>query len=151
MMLGVGLQPLIGVTLHPWRGLGRITLWNILRTTVDLVPLVYLIVVVVLGSRDFTTLVGVQVGLLVVICVVSVMTWRGRGLAWRARSVAPVLGYGLPTALAVIPFSFSFRIDQAFLANNQTANALGQYVVAASWGLACLPVLSTLALSRFLG
>lgn len=146
MMLGVGLQPLIGVTLHPWRGLGRFTLWNSLRTAVDVVPLLILVSVVVLGSKDFTTWVTVQIALIAVTCVICVTTWRRRGLSWHPKSVSPLLGYGFPTALAVIPYSFSFRIDQAFLANNQTANTLGQYVVAAVWGLACLPVLNTLAL-----
>lgn len=146
MMLGVGLQPLIGVTLHPWRGLGRFTLWNTLRAAVDLVPLLILISVVVLGSKNFTTWVTIQIALVAATCVVSVMTWRFRGLSWHAKAVSPLLRYGLPTALAVVPFSFSFRIDQVFLANNQTANTLGQYVVAAGWGLACLPVLNTLAL-----
>ncbi len=146
MMLGVGVQPLMGVTLHPWRGLGRFTLWNVLRTSVELVPLLVLAAAVVVGTKNFTTWVSIHITLVSVICVVSVITWRGRHLAWRAMSVRPLLGYGLPTALAIIPFSFSFRIDQAFLANNQTADALGQYVVAAGWGLACLPVLNILAL-----
>lgn len=145
MMLGLIVRPLIGTTIHPWLGLGRIARWNRLRTLVDLVPLVFVLLLIAMGSKSLTTLAIIHLVLFGSICLLSLRSWRGTGLCWDRSAVRPILRYGLPTALSVIPFTLSFRIDQAFLATNQSDAALGHYVVAAGWSMSVLPVLNTLA------
>jgi O-antigen/teichoic acid export membrane protein len=145
MMLGLAVLPLIGATIHPWRVMGRIGRWNLLRTFIDLVPLAFVTFLIAVGSKSMTTLAYVQIALLVTIAAVAVTLWRRHSLAWDASLVRPLLAYGVPTALSIVPFTFSFRVDQAFLANNQEAASLGHYVVAVAWSMSCMPILNTLA------
>ncbi|NND73430.1 MAG: oligosaccharide flippase family protein [Ilumatobacter sp.] len=145
MMLGLALQPITGTLLHPWLGLRRIGRWNGLRTLVDLVPLAFIVVLIAIGSKSYTTLVTVQLTLLSAIFLLCLSFWRNQRFRFDRTKVRRIFAFGLPTALSVIPFTLSFRVDQAFLAVTESEAALGHYAVAAAWSMLCLPVLNTLA------
>lgn len=54
----------------------------------------------------------------------------------------PMLAYGLPAALSLIPQTLNLRMDQILMAAFLAPAHLGQYVVAVSWSAAASPILS---------
>jgi len=54
----------------------------------------------------------------------------------------PMLRYGLPVALSLIPQTLNLRMDQILMAAFLPPAQLGQYVVAVSWSAATSPILN---------
>ncbi|NPV76931.1 MAG: oligosaccharide flippase family protein [Anaerolineae bacterium] len=56
----------------------------------------------------------------------------------------PMLAYGLPAALSLIPQTLNLRMDQILMAAVLAPVHLGQYVVAVSWSAAASPILNAI-------
>ena len=55
----------------------------------------------------------------------------------------PMLTYGLPAALSLVPQTLNLRMDQILMAAFLAPAHLGQYVVAVSWSAAASPILNS--------
>jgi O-antigen/teichoic acid export membrane protein len=57
----------------------------------------------------------------------------------------PLLGYGLPTAVAVLPRTFNLRLDQLMMAAFLDPKSLGLYVAAVAWSGATTPIFTAIS------
>lgn len=128
------LHAVVGSAHHPLRVLGRNTSWNAVRLLVAGTPLLALLPLVALSSRDLVSYAALMV---VLRAVALVVTFRLVASVVRIRFgrrwVKPLLAYGVPTVLAGLPALLNFRIDQAFLLRLVSDADVGNYAAAVAW------------------
>jgi O-antigen/teichoic acid export membrane protein len=147
LLLLIPLFALVGLPLHPLRGLNDFVSWNVLRVT----PAAgWLAVLLVVWSIDRIHAAALAIGHLALLGVLIVPVWltarqRISG-SFRLNPVVfrPLLGYGLPSAAGAVPSFLAARLDQFVIAAFLPAPMLGFYAVAVGWGAATQLLLSAL-------
>jgi len=143
-LLMVPIGAVLGLLARPLRGIGDIRGWNYLSVTHYVV---WLIVLVAAALRGHATARSLALGfviarlLLIPFTYVVVRHRMGRPVKMDRSLSRPLLRYGLPNVLAVLPNIFNLRLDQLLMAVFLPARDLGLYVVAVSWSQVTSPVL----------
>lgn len=143
-LLMVPIGAVLGLLARPLRGIGDIRGWNYLSVTHYLVWLLVLIAAAVRGNATARSLsLGFVLArlLLIPFTYLVVRHRMGRPLEVERSLSRPLLRYGLPNVLAVLPNIFNMRLDQLLMAVLLPARDLGLYVVAVSWSQITSPVL----------
>lgn len=135
-LVSVPLAATLGMADRPLRGIGDIRSWNLMRVAPTAAWLVILLVAWVRG--DGTPVSLAMAFLLARVALVGpILHFVRRRIAgaWRPeRSVAaPMLRYGLPSFVSVLPTVLNQRLDQLVMAGFLPARTLGLYVVAVAW------------------
>jgi O-antigen/teichoic acid export membrane protein len=143
-LLMVPIGAVLGLLARPLRGIGDIRGWNYLSVTHYVVWLLVLIAAALRGHATARSLAMGFVGarlLLVPFTYLVVRHRMGRRLRVERSLSRPLLRYGFPNVLAVLPNIFNMRLDQLLMAVVLPARDLGLYVVAVSWSQVTSPVL----------
>lgn len=151
-LVTVPLAATMGMVDRPFRGIGDFRSWNGLRI---LHPLAWLAVLVVPTIRGEASPQGLAVAYLVarVALVGPMLAYARLRLGGRARAerslASPLLRYGLPSFLTVLPTVLNQRLDQLLMAGFLPARVLGLYVVAVAWSAVLSHVMIAFAYSLF--
>jgi O-antigen/teichoic acid export membrane protein len=148
-LLMIPLYAVIGLPHQMLRSIGAWRLWNILRIAVPAVWLLALLLVAYTG-RTWATPTRLSVAFLLshtwlVLPVWLVIRRRVTGPLRIDRTLyRPMLRYGLPDMLMVLPRMLNQRLDQLLMAALLDRRTLGLYVVAVAWSSAASPLLSSI-------
>jgi O-antigen/teichoic acid export membrane protein len=137
----------VGMPIHPLRGLSDFISWNALR----LMPSVGWLVVLV-GAWGFdraqpaTLAFGNLAMLAVLVIPVALTVWRRIPGPFRPdpRAFGSLLRYGLPSAAGAVPSMFAARLDLLVITALLPVQALGLYAVSVAWGSAVQPLVGSL-------
>lgn len=152
----VVLLPVLGVIIHPLRSVNRTGVWNLLRIFLDS-SLVGAAILALFAGASYVAIALVQVAWLAMLTPVAGLKWHHRGSDQSADhpvTYRQILGYGVPTMFATLPYFLNFRVDQLILLSLRDSRELGLYATAVTWSAASLPITNTLAhltLSRLAG
>jgi O-antigen/teichoic acid export membrane protein len=151
-LLIIPLFSLTGMPQNSLRGQNDFTVWNLMRLLIPLGWVALLLVAVRTGQNDPVWLAFGYLVLIVLFMVpsVGVMFLRTPG-SFRPdhRQWRPMLGYGLPLALASVPILLNMRLDQMMMTALLVPHLLGLYAVAIAWGGAVSPLLSAVGIVLF--
>jgi O-antigen/teichoic acid export membrane protein len=144
----IGLYAFVGLPHQALRAIGAWHAWNALRILPSLGWLLMLLVVIwvpqwatpLMLSRLF-----LMIQLLVIVPIVLVLRRYVRGpYHIQCADFSPLLRYGAPTVLSILPQTLNLRVDQLLMAAFLAPQALGYYVVAVTWSNAASPIFSAL-------
>lgn len=137
---------------HILRGRSMFLSWNIFRAMPPLAWLAVLAFSLVLAVRDpvFLTRANLVVTAVLIIPFVLIAR-RAAPPPYRPqrKHVRPLLAFGLPNVLAVLPQTLNLRLDQILLAAFVGADKLGLYVTAVAWSAAITPAVAAIAHVNF--
>jgi O-antigen/teichoic acid export membrane protein len=145
----IPIYALIGLPYQMLRALGAWRLWNILRVAPAAVWLAVLLLVAYAG-RTWATPTRLSVAFLLshVWLVVPVWIVTRRYVPGPLRIdptlYRPMLRYGVPDMLTLLPRMLNQRLDQLLMAALLDRRTLGLYVVAVAWSSAASPLLSSI-------
>ena len=126
----------------------RFRVWNALRIAPSLCWLAALLVVVGRGAPTAAAaalLYASLTALLVPLAAAAFLAATRGSLRFRWSIGRRLLAYGVPTALANVPSTLNYRLDQALMAAMLPASTLGLYAVSVSWSGALAPLTSAFA------
>lgn len=141
-----------GVAFHALRGMEHYGPWNALRV---LSPVAWLLTMIVGGlllersARDLVFAYIVAAAVLIV--PYHIVVWRNlQGpVCIDRRLVSPLLRFGIPSVMTVVPQTLNFRLDQMFLIGMFRPQQLGIYVVAVTWSSLASPLVNSIAAVLF--
>lgn len=138
---------LVGMMLHPLRGMGDFARWNLMR----LMPAAMWLAVLIAAwgfSRATPTFVAAAnlVGLaLLIVPFGALVTRRIPGpFTPDPQKFSAMLGYGLPCVMTSVPNLLNMRLDQMLMASLLPPLDLGLYAVAVAWSDAARPLLNAI-------
>lgn len=128
------------------RAVGAWRMWNVIRLSAPLSWLSCLLVASVTPLWAAPVMLSRLYLLASFITVVSAIVVARRYLHGRSVAVdralfRPLLGYGLPCMLTILPQAMNLRLDQLMIATFLAPDDLGLYVVAVAWSGAATPLL----------
>lgn len=130
---------------HALRGIGRFRLWNTLRVLPTAAWVGILVVASLFGWRHPQPLAylnlaaGLTLG--VITFVISLRVFPEFRTIQRKLAL-PLLRYGLPSVLVMVPQTLNVRLDQLLLVGSVAPRDLGIYVTAVAWSSIVTPVLA---------
>ena len=137
---------LIGMPHQVLRAVGAWRAWNLFRILPHLGWLMALLGVLVFSSwATPVALSRLYLGAhVVLIFPMAFLIWRyiRRPLEMQASLFRPILNYGLPSMLTILPQAMNLRLDQLLIAMLFEPRLLGLYVVAVAWGGAIAPIIN---------
>lgn len=143
-LLSVPLAATLGMADRPLRGIGDFRSWNLLRVAPTIAWLAILLVALVHGSSTpvILAVAFLVARLLLVAPMLRFVRNRVDG-AWRYQGdlVRPMLRFGLPSFVTVLPTILNQRLDQLIMAAFLPASTLGVYVVAVAWSGMLAPLM----------
>jgi O-antigen/teichoic acid export membrane protein len=151
-LLLLPLTALMGIPYHALRGRGDFTIWNGLRLAPGLGWLALLSSAWLFGRAEpiFLALGYLMVQLLLSCPVIYLVTRRVSGPFWpEVGTWKPMLRYGLPCVMSIVPQMLNLRLDQMLMAGFLPVQTLGLYVIAISWSNAVNPLLNALGTVLF--
>jgi O-antigen/teichoic acid export membrane protein len=144
---------LIGtLPIHVLRGKSQFRTWNVVRTLAPAAWLGVLAVAWVLAKHDPVFVAEGNLLVTAALCVpVLLIARRAAPGPYRPRReyVRPLLTFGLPNVLAVLPQTLNLRLDQMILAAALPSDQLGFYVTAVAWSTAITPAVYAIAHVNF--
>lgn len=147
-LLQVPLGAVLGIAVHPLRGVGDMRAWNVVRTGP---AAVWFVVVVVASTRPWPVepeslaMAFLLARAALVPITIGVVRWRLREGLTPDRSLArPLLRFGVPSVLGDLPKTVNLRLDQLLIAAFLPPGDLGVYTVAVSWSMIPSPVMFAL-------
>lgn len=141
-----------GVSFHTLRGLQRFAVWNLFRL---LPSLAWLFIVVVAWLRGGANASGlayasiVSAALLVIVFNIGVVRSLSSSIVPRKALAVPLLRFGLPNLMALLPQTLNLRLDQMLLMMIFPPRALGLYVVAVGWASLATPLVTAVGTIMF--
>lgn len=141
-----------GVAFHALRGVGQFGWWNVCRASSPIAWLTVLLVGWMLRVKDPSLYAYAFLAWLMVQALpVAMLILRKRppprvpdvGL------VGPLLSYGVPAAIAVVPQSLNLRMDQMLMGALFPSERLGIYVAAVAWASVIMPLSTALGSALF--
>jgi len=128
------------------RAVGAWRMWNVMRLAAPMSWLVCLLAasVMPMWAAPVTLSRGYVLASFVTIAPVIVVVGRslhGRSAAVDRALFRPLLSYGLPCMLTILPQVMNLRLDQLMMATFLAPGDLGLYVVAVAWSGAATPLL----------
>ena len=140
------LYAIIGMPHQAIRAVGAWRAWNVLRALPNLGWLMVLLSMFVIPELINPVLLSrLYLGVHIALVVPFILTARryiSRPYAVQTGLFKPLLGYGIPTMLHLLPQSLNLRLDQLFMATYLEPSLLGLYVVAVTWSSATAPIFS---------
>lgn len=129
------------------RALQHYILWNILRLIAPSCWVAALVLFTVTETRDtvalITTFLFLQMLFVPLVWVLAARRGGTRGHI-DISLIRPMLGYGLPLLIAILPREMNFRFDQLMIANVASSQDLGRYAVSVSWAGLSLPLIGAI-------
>jgi len=150
-LLQVPIGAVLGIAAAPLRGIGDIKGWNYLKASHSVVWLFVLLGAIVHGHPQARSLsLAFVLGRLALVpfTFVVVRYRMRRAIKVDLALSRPLLRYGVPNMLSVLPNVLNLRLDQMLMAAFLPNRDLGLYVVAVSWSQ--LPAPALLALGTVL-
>lgn len=138
----------VGMLQHPLRGQGALFAWNLVRIWPTLAWLVILIWGWLNSIHEASVFaIAYLIGLAILIIPIGLITKRyvPGSLAPVFSEIAPMLRYGIPSALSSLPSMLNWRLDQMLMATFLPSNLLGLYIVAVAWSSAVAPLAEALS------
>lgn len=134
--LSIPIEALWALPDRTLRGQRDFVRWNALRVVPPTLYLAALAVAAATGRHNATS-----VALAYLVCrtamLPAVLAWvqhRARGhLRGDRRMARPMIRYGIPSMLSVLPSSLNFNLDQLIMAGFLPARTLGFYVIGVTW------------------
>lgn len=151
-LLQVPIGAVLNLMARPLRGVGDIRGWNYLRISHNLMWLVVLIGGVIHGhptARSLSLALVLGRAAMIPFTFLVVRHRMSRRVEIDPTLARPLLRYGLPNVLAVLPNVLNVRLDQLLMAYFLPARDLGLYVVAVSWSQVSSPALLALGTVLF--
>ena len=151
-LLLVPIRAVVGMTLHPLRGLNHFPTWNLLRTAPVLGWLAVLFTGWFVGAEKASFF---AFGHLIMLATLFfpfflIVSHRIPGPVSPAlHTWKPMLRYGIPSAMISVPQTLNLRLDQMLMAMFLPARTLGIYVIAVAWSSMTNPVLSSVGIVLF--
>jgi len=150
----VGIAVILGqVPLNALRGRGDFVVWNVLRITGTTLGLAPLILAWLLNHRTAEFVATMNLifwGALFSAVILVVLAWRVPGpYHLQLRSWKPMLSFGLPSAVTMLPQNLNLRLDQMLMAAVFAPQLLGLYVVAVSWAAIMAPLFQAVGIVLF--
>jgi O-antigen/teichoic acid export membrane protein len=138
---------LMGMFLHPLRGIGSFTQWNGLRMLVPLMTFTTLGVAWLVSCETASFVAAsslIGTGILLIPCYL-VARYQIPGPWMPQRSmITPMLRYGVPCVMTGLPQILNLKLDQILMAAFLPPRDLGLYVVAVAWSGAVSPLLTSI-------
>ncbi len=147
-LVSVPLAATLGMADRPLRGIGDFRSWNIMRSAPTVAWLAILLVALARGGASPAAL--ALAFLLARVALVGPMLRYvrnrvpGRWVVERPLA-RPLLRYGLPSFVTVLPTILNQRLDQIIMAGFLPARTLGLYAVAVAWSGMLAPALLAFA------
>lgn len=141
-----------GVAFHALRGMERYGTWNALRV---LSPVAWLLIIVVggflLGRPPSDLVFAYIIAAALLIIPYHFVVWRTLQGPVRVDPglVSPLLRFGIPSVMTVVPQTLNFRLDQMFMIGMFGPQQLGIYVVAVTWSSLASPLVNSIAAVLF--
>ena len=142
------LYALVGMLHHPLRGRNDLGAWNLVRLMPTIMWILLLLTSAVVGfARPAPLARGYLIGLALLFFPMGYVVIRRLPGSFRPSTalVRPMLRYGLPSVLSVVPSTLNLRLDQMLMAGLLAPQVLGWYVVAVAWSGAVSPLLGPLS------
>jgi O-antigen/teichoic acid export membrane protein len=154
LYLLAGIGAMFGqVALNAMRGRSDFLLWNNLRiigTFLSLFPLILAWLVHRCSSEFVATMNLIFWGGLYNVIILLLIPFRVPG-PYKAeiRDWKPMLAFGLPSVITVLPQTLNLRLDQMLMAAILAPQTLGLYVVAVAWAGTMTPLFQSVAVVLF--
>jgi len=135
-LLIVPLYALVGMPIHPLRGVNDFLTWNLLRPSANFCWLLVLAAAFLLerSTPQWVAAWYLVALALLMIPIAAIVRRRIAGpFAPGASQWSPLLRFGLPTVAGTLPQLLNLRVDQLLMAALLPARSLGLYVVAVAW------------------
>ena len=154
LYLLVGLTAMLGqVPLNALRGSSDFVVWNALRVAGTALGLMPLILAWLFNHRTAEFVATAHLifwGLLFSALILVVMGRRVPGpYQMETRDWKPMLAFGLPSVVTVLPQTLNLRLDQMLMAAIFVPRLLGLYVVAVAWAAIMTPLFQSVAIVLF--
>jgi O-antigen/teichoic acid export membrane protein len=150
----IGITAMVGqVPLNALRGQSDFVVWNTLRIVGTVLGLVPLVLAWLLNHRTaeyVATMHLVFWGTAYSAVTLLVLVWRVPG-PYRAKlgDWKPMLSFGLPSMMTVLPQNLNLRLDQMLMAALFAPRLLGFYVVAVAWAAILAPLFQAISIVVF--
>lgn len=138
---------LVGFPVTLLRATQRYGTWNTLRLFAPLSWLLALVLFTMTQKAAVTPLIIVFIMFQMLLTpVVWVIAGRGQRETPRVdlTLMKPMMRYGTPLFLAMLPTALNLRFDQVLIANMESADQLGLYAVSVSWAGLGLPLMTAI-------
>lgn len=142
----------VGLSIHLLRARSMFLAWNLIRLLPQMAWLCILVAASVFSLQSPILLAKISIVSGLALCVpylIVAIAVAAPPYGPRRDLVRPLLMYGLPGVLTVLPQTFNLRLDQVALAAALPSNQLGLYVTAVGWSGAVTPALSALGSVMF--
>lgn len=143
-LLQIPVAVVLGLANRPLRGRGDVVAWNVVRFGPTLVWTLVVVGTALAGRADPVLVAELFVAGRATLVVPTLWFVRHR-LRQRLRPdpalAAPLLRFGVPSMLAVLPNTLNLRLDQLVMPALLRSASLGQYAVAVAWSMLPQPVL----------
>jgi O-antigen/teichoic acid export membrane protein len=154
LYLLIVLSAIVGhVPLNALRGRSDFVVWNTLRvfgTTLTLLPLLLAWMLNHRTAEFVATMNLILWGAAFSAVVLLVLSWRVSGpYKPEVRSWRPMLSFGLPSLMTILPQNLNLRLDQMLMAAVFAPQLLGLYVVAAAWAATMVPLFQAIGIVLF--
>jgi enterobacterial common antigen flippase len=136
---------IIGLPHQLLRALNYWNLWNILRILPGIGWLIALLLLMFFQIHDPVIFSKYYLGVYVFLLFPFLFVCLKRihpPFHFQKKFLKPMLSYGIPGVLAVLPRTLNLRLDQIIMVSFLNAQSLGFYVVAVAWSGATLPIFS---------
>lgn len=141
------LMAIVGMIPHPLRGRGNISTWNLVRSLPIIAWLFVILLLEYLGRLTPENVTrGYLIGLAIII-LPSIMIFMKRVPGPYNPSgsyIKPMVVYGLPAVLSIIPSTLNIRLDQMMMPAILEPGFLGYYAVAVAWSSALIPFIGVI-------
>jgi O-antigen/teichoic acid export membrane protein len=137
-----------GMLHHPLRGRNDLAAWNLVRLMPSAMWVGVLALSFVDGGRQSTVVAQrylIGLALLFFPMAYVVLRHLPNSYAPSRTMVQPLLAYGLPSMLSVLPATANLRLDQMLMARSMAPELLGLYAVGVAWSGAVAPITSALS------
>jgi O-antigen/teichoic acid export membrane protein len=151
LYLLVGITAMLGqVPLNALRGRSDFVVWNALRVAGAVLSLMPVILAWLFHNRTAGFVATAHLifwGVLYSALILIVLRWRVSGpYQVKTRDWKPMLAFGLPSAVTVLPQTLNLRLDQMLMAGMFAPRLLGFYAVSVAWAATIGPLFQSVAI-----
>ncbi|MBS1718381.1 MAG: oligosaccharide flippase family protein [Armatimonadetes bacterium] len=151
-LLSVPLQFIGNIPLAAIQGIGELKIWNVLRLLGPLALFAAAIAAIYNRTDPLYSLVIYSLSALTLVVLVNwIALFRLCPGPYRfdLGILRPLLHYGIPSGLAILPAQMNLRLDQVVMASILSSSALGVYSIAVAWSSLIIPVFAAVGQVTF--